>query len=296
MTWTKLPFNLKKMFRSEIVTSFPELNYCEDAWKLDKYAKSVFNSFKQTWITNKSKDKTTSSGKRDMKSKDPESTDADTIPQPPAKRPKLDSITLPVSPTESSSSSVVPVSPTGSLSSGVDTTNAIHGLTDVSSATSSIPGPLVSTSLDLETDVIGVNNPQDSDDFELLSPLSTLPVAACLDTTASTTTRTDKFTINVPVNNLLASMSHTQLPVLSPPVQSVSAPVTGGLSQVEDTNAPATGPIPANTSKKDASATSSWRPPSAKNGRNLCAHRWLKQVKGTREEFNTFYSSLSAVH
>ncbi|KAG2737741.1 hypothetical protein P692DRAFT_20761013, partial [Suillus brevipes Sb2] len=37
-------------------------------------------------------------------------------------------------------------------------------------------------------------------------------------------------------------------------------------------------------------------PSPTKNGRNLCALRWLKQTKsnGTTEEFNAYYSSLTS--
>ncbi|KAG2129579.1 hypothetical protein DEU56DRAFT_816807 [Suillus clintonianus] len=41
---------------------------------------------------------------------------------------------------------------------------------------------------------------------------------------------------------------------------------------------------------------SKMRPSATKNGRNLCALRWLKQTKsnGTTEEFNAYYSSLTS--
>ncbi|KAG2347554.1 hypothetical protein BDR05DRAFT_996657 [Suillus weaverae] len=37
-------------------------------------------------------------------------------------------------------------------------------------------------------------------------------------------------------------------------------------------------------------------PGNAKNGRNLCALRWLKQTKrsGTTDEFNAFYGTLTS--
>lgn len=37
-------------FRYEIVRSYPETNLCEDAWKIDKYVKLVFGSWKQIWM------------------------------------------------------------------------------------------------------------------------------------------------------------------------------------------------------------------------------------------------------
>ncbi|OAX35847.1 hypothetical protein K503DRAFT_343220 [Rhizopogon vinicolor AM-OR11-026] len=39
------------------------------------------------------------------------------------------------------------------------------------------------------------------------------------------------------------------------------------------------------------------RPSATNNGRNLCAFRWLRQIKinGTTEEFNLYYSSLTPI-
>ncbi|KIK33697.1 hypothetical protein CY34DRAFT_99137, partial [Suillus luteus UH-Slu-Lm8-n1] len=43
-------------------------------------------------------------------------------------------------------------------------------------------------------------------------------------------------------------------------------------------------------------AKAKMRPSQTKNGRNLCALRWLKQTKlnGTTDEFNAYYNSLTS--
>ncbi|KAF8141645.1 hypothetical protein EV363DRAFT_1443556 [Boletus edulis] len=78
MTWKSMPLGTKKTFRSEIIKSFPELNLCEDAWKVDKLAKRHYASYKQTWFTNKSDDKATSGSKRKMKA-EPDTNNVDTV-------------------------------------------------------------------------------------------------------------------------------------------------------------------------------------------------------------------------
>lgn len=67
ITWTSMSLVVKKTFRAEIIKSFPELNLCEDMWKVDQLAKRHYASYKQTWFTNKSDEKSTSAGKRKMK-------------------------------------------------------------------------------------------------------------------------------------------------------------------------------------------------------------------------------------
>jgi len=67
VTWKSMSLIVKKTFRAEIIKSFPELNLCEDTWKVDQLAKRHYASYKQTWFTNKSDEKPTSGGKRKMK-------------------------------------------------------------------------------------------------------------------------------------------------------------------------------------------------------------------------------------
>lgn len=66
-TWASMPLMVKNMFRIEITRAFPELNLCADSWKSDMLAKRHYPSFKQTWFTNKSDEKTVNSTKRKVK-------------------------------------------------------------------------------------------------------------------------------------------------------------------------------------------------------------------------------------
>lgn len=66
-TWVSMPLTVKNTFRIEITRAFPELNLCADSWKSDMLAKKHYPSFKQTWFTNRSDERTANSTKRKMK-------------------------------------------------------------------------------------------------------------------------------------------------------------------------------------------------------------------------------------
>ncbi|KAG9309553.1 hypothetical protein JVU11DRAFT_10531 [Chiua virens] len=56
-TLKTMSHDLKTFFCNEMVKSHPETNLGEGAWKIDRLAKDHYSSYKQTWFTNKSKEK-----------------------------------------------------------------------------------------------------------------------------------------------------------------------------------------------------------------------------------------------
>ncbi|KAG1832617.1 hypothetical protein DFJ58DRAFT_847955 [Suillus subalutaceus] len=96
-----------------------------------------------------------------------------------------------------------------------------------------------------------------------------------------------KITIMNPLSTLALCAANMQFPPPpSPPV--VVNPVLGCAVQKATTST-------AEPLSKPKKAKGKMRPSQTKNGRNLCAHRWLKQIKtnGTTDEFGVYYMGLA---
>ncbi|KAG2152969.1 hypothetical protein DEU56DRAFT_958276 [Suillus clintonianus] len=94
-----------------------------------------------------------------------------------------------------------------------------------------------------------------------------------------------RLTIVNPLSTLALCAANMQFPTPAPTVPALECEV-----QKATVNSNPAEPMP-----KPKKAKGKMRPTQTRNGRNLCAHRWLKQIKtnGTTDEFGVYYMSLA---
>lgn len=95
-----------------------------------------------------------------------------------------------------------------------------------------------------------------------------------------------RITIVNPLSTLALCAANMQFPTpLSPPAPALECEVQKATVNLN----------PAEPMSKPKKAKGKMRPSQTRNGRNLCAHRWLKQIKtnGTTDEFGVYYMSLA---
>ncbi|OAX31796.1 hypothetical protein K503DRAFT_787613 [Rhizopogon vinicolor AM-OR11-026] len=152
----------------------------------------------------------------------------------------------------------------------------------------------------------------DPDLAELPSPLPSLPLAASSPLPASDVSSTCKENIPIqrqsipspksvkimitnPLSTLAlcaANMRFPTPPPLPPPPPAAATLKSEPQKPNIDSNVT---PATETTSSKAKKAKGKMRPSPTKNGRNLCAHRWLKQVRtnGTTDKFGVYYAGLT---
>ncbi|KAG1780069.1 hypothetical protein EV702DRAFT_1194835 [Suillus placidus] len=106
--------------------------------------------------------------------------------------------------------------------------------------------------------------------------------------------------IKIMIVNPLSTLALAASDVVIPPTTALSSIPLSLLdpgTELEPTDAGSI-PAPSESTRKTSKTGSKakMRPGNAKNGRNLCALRWLKQTKrsGTTDEFNAFYGTLTS--
>lgn len=214
-TWASMPLMVKNMFRIEITRAFPELNLCADSWKSDMLAKRHYPSFKQTWFTNKSDEKTVNSTKRKVKI---ETTVGRTV-SPTLKRARLRLGSQSPDDGDQDVSDNLPVDGSGDLSSASTSTTASSLM-----RSSSLLGPFTQSSpalVDSHHAMSDTDSPPDGHDS------ATMPGGPTAPDTGAIGQGDGGFKISSAlIKNPLLSVPHTQLPVdVCPPQESSSVPL-----------------------------------------------------------------------
>ncbi|KAI6041433.1 hypothetical protein EDC04DRAFT_2601761 [Pisolithus marmoratus] len=308
-TWVSMPLMVKNTFRIEITHAFPELNLCADSWKSDMLAKKHYPSFKQTWFTNRSDERTANSTKCKMKT---ETTVGDTV-SPTPKRAKLHLGSRSDNGDDNIGDNFVVDTPGDWTSASISTT------TSTSTPDSSLLGPVTQSS------------PAPVDSCRTM-PDTDAPPRRFGGSTASDTSVVKQgdtgFKISPSlIKNPLSSVHQKEPPMyMCPPQQpsSVSLPVEegrnptsasgsndhirGGPSQVSHAdinggtsltvaNVAATQAsiqaVPGSTLQAKGAEKKTWQPPAYKSAQTLCMHRYQKQIGGSLEEFNLYWDALS---
>ncbi|KIK15069.1 hypothetical protein PISMIDRAFT_16790 [Pisolithus microcarpus 441] len=218
-TWASMPLMVKNTFRIEITRAFPELNLCADSWKSDMLAKRHYPSFKQTWFTNKSDEKTVNSMKRKVKI---ETTVGRTV-SPTLKRARLRLGSRSPDDGDQDVSDNLPVDGSGDLSSASMSTTASSLM-----RSSSLLGPFTQSSpalVDSHHAMSDTDSPPDGHDS------ATMPGESVRGPTAPDMGAIGQgdggFKISSAlIKNPLLSVPHTQLPVdVCLPQESLSVPL-----------------------------------------------------------------------
>ncbi|KAI5983611.1 hypothetical protein EDC04DRAFT_3008298 [Pisolithus marmoratus] len=260
-TWSSMSFQVKKVFRGELVQMCPELNFCEDSWKSDLLAKKHYSSFKQTWFTNKSDEKLNSTTKRKAKSEVVE--DAD-------------------SPTRLSNTKCTKIN---AFTGSYDTSGDGNVSTDWPSLESNESS--LSSGSKVSAGASGLSSAVEEERANVVAPpLIKNPLSSLRATAPPTVSASPEPITRTLERSTSSSNEHTGAVNEESQVETPNTSHTASVSQpsVQQT---APGPVDVSGKKK------TWRPPSNKSGRTLCMHRYQKQVGGSLDEFNGYFEALS---
>ncbi|KAG1762518.1 hypothetical protein EDD22DRAFT_846982 [Suillus occidentalis] len=276
LTWGKLTASGGQLVNTLMENAFPLFKFANNGWKLDYLATMSYSSWRRHHMddcgnplsggdTGDDGDNTSKGKKRKQRVK----SEASEVLE---KKIKVDhdvreSIVLPLTPPPSSTSSppLLLVQPCSSTDASLSTPTSQQ-------STLQIQGPIAVTAQEPSDDIPNI----------LSEPLSApKPI---------------KIMIVNPLSTLALAASNVVIPPTTA-LSSIPLSLLDGGSELETTDAGSI-PAPSESTRKTSKTGSKakMRPGNAKNGRNLCALRWLKQTKrsGTTDEFNAYYGTLTS--
>ncbi|KAI6021980.1 hypothetical protein EDC04DRAFT_2901085 [Pisolithus marmoratus] len=278
-----MSFQVKKVFRGELVQMCLELNFCEDSWKSNLLAKKHYSSFKQTWFTNKSDEKLNSATKRKAKSEVVKDADSPTGLSN-TKHTKINAFT-----------GSYDTSSDGNVST--DWPSLESNESSLSSGSKVLAASLSSSSLllsrshqDPDARASGLSSAVEEERANVVAPPLIKDPLSSLRATAPPTVSTSLEPIMRTLERSTSpSNEHTGAVNEESQVETPNTSHTGATASVSQPSVQQTAPGPVDVSGKKKT----WRPPSNKSGRTLCMHRYQKQVGRSLDEFNGYFEALS---
>ncbi|KAG1822409.1 hypothetical protein EV424DRAFT_1554308 [Suillus variegatus] len=322
-SWGKLSSTGNQFIHSLMEKSYPLFTLANNGWKLDYLCKSSYSAWRRNHLDDNGNWKSRKDGNDDSDddSDDGDSSDAKGKKRKKVKRSKSEvpekklkftpDVSIPPSlpPTPSIPPAVLPspvLSPSLDL---LDSESASIPTTDGDTAEPShtiIEESLESASVTPTIVIAEPSHPIEESESPTTLPspitVSSHPAGDPLEEKENipppqpptATPAPIKITVSNPISLLALAAAGVKIPLLpsdsvpmqAPPVptEKVSVPSDGANSNLQKGKA-----------AKAGSKSSKMRPSPTKNGRNLCALRWLKQIKigGTTEEFCAYYGDLT---
>ncbi|KAG1833179.1 hypothetical protein EV424DRAFT_1623364 [Suillus variegatus] len=310
-SWGKVSASGRQLVHSLMEDTFPLFKFADNGWKLDFLATSSYPSWHRNNLDSdnnrKSRDSVKKEDDDDANDDDDDTNDEQTSKKRrrptmspveskvPSKKTKVDSFVQPAPPSASPSPTHTPSTLTASLPA-LDT-------------------PAVSTTM-LSVEPESATDPEITPSVSDLGPVNTDNVLVCPEPVP--VTRLDDVDTENTVSAADASYQSQSVIVQKPVRVTLPNPLSIhslAAANVDIPPSPQVTPVhPLETpgsidpllddsaslivKKEKVSKTGSkgkMRPSPTKNGRNLCAHRWLKQINttGSTDEFCTYYNSLS---
>ncbi|KAG1830788.1 hypothetical protein EV424DRAFT_1374497 [Suillus variegatus] len=310
-SWGKVSASGRQLVHSLMEDTFPLFKFADNGWKLDFLATSSYPSWRRNNLDSdnnrKSRDSVKKEDDDDANDDDDDTNDEQTSKKRrrptmspveskvPSKKTKVDSFVQPAPPSASPSPTHTPSTLTASLPA-LDTPAVSTTMPSVEpeSATDPEITPSVSDLGPVNTDnVLVCPEPVPVTRLDDVDTENTVSAAdASYQSQSVIVQKPVRVTLPNPLSIHSLAAANVDIPP-SPqvtPVHPLETP--GSIDPLLDDSASLI------VKKEKVSKTGSkgkMRPSPTKNGRNLCAHRWLKQINttGSTDEFCTYYNSLS---
>ncbi|KAN0086263.1 hypothetical protein V8E55_007397 [Tylopilus felleus] len=306
--WGDLDATGRQFFHSYMESNFPLFRCAVAGWKLDNLARSMYPSWKKgrtdqngNWVdkvikhTRSAKSKGSSNLKEKPKVSFSLAMSGTQVPD--SMNPELDEF-LYVSPPRSQSRSSIPIDPVLlALDTVVSSGDHVRSSTLASSTSST---SLTSANLDLSTNVVI----QDLECTASLTGTDTIKSNTITPSESSSSTNAASAKSNnarlparLQYHNPLKDLAQTaatlgiKMPTLEKPATSTQQPTSSAVNLQPEP------PLESTTARgQKGKKSTKLRVGTAKNGRNLCGHRWKEAFKHTsqyRDDFNAYYDALA---
>ncbi|KAG1780967.1 hypothetical protein EV702DRAFT_1042653 [Suillus placidus] len=285
-SWGKVSASGRQLVHSLMEGTFPLFKFADNGWKLDYLATSSYPSWRRNNLDSDNNHKSRDSIKKEEEEANDDNDDDDTTDEQTSKKcrhPTMSPVESKVPSKKTKVDSFAQLAPPSAPPSPTHTPSV---------STASLPAldtPVVSTkmpSVELES----VTDPEITPSVSDLGPVNTDNAVSIADT--STVHKPVRVTLPNPLSVHSLAAANVDIPPSPQVTPDHPLETPGPIDPLLDDS---TSLIIKKEKMSKAGSKCKMRPSPTKNGRNLCAHRWLKQMNttGSMDEFCIYYNSLS---